>query len=75
MKFNKYDYICKILIKMSDFKEIIITPMGEAKLDSIKVSELGFVQLKIWLIEDKIFKTFTIDGIEDILKDLNFKIK
>lgn len=75
MKFNKYDYICKILIKMSDFKEIIITPMGEAKLDSIKVSELGFVQLKIWLVKDRIFKTFTIDRIEDILKDLNFKIK
>lgn len=60
---------------MSDFKEIIITPLGEAKLDSIKVSELGFVQLKVWLIEDKVFKTYTIDRIEDILNDLNFKIK
>jgi len=60
---------------VSDFKEIIITPLGEAKLDSIKVSELGFVQLKVWLIEDKVFKTYTIDRIEDILNDLNFKIK
>lgn len=60
---------------MSGFKEIIITPLGEAKLDSIKVSELGFVQLKVWLIEDKVFKTYTIDRIEDILNDLNFKIK
>jgi hypothetical protein len=74
LNFNKYDYICKVL-KMSDFKPIIETPWGDAKLDSIKVSELGFVQLKIWLIDKRIFKTFTIDKVEDILSDLNFKIK
>jgi hypothetical protein len=60
---------------MSKYKGIIITPLGEAKIESISISELGFIQLKLYYKGDKIYKSITIDKIENILDNLNFKIK
>lgn len=60
---------------MSEYKGIIITPQGEAKIESILISELGFFQLKLYYEGDKVYKTITIDKIENVLDNLNFKIK
>lgn len=68
-------FVKKHLWIMSEYKGIIITPQGEAKIESILISELGFFQLKLYYEGDKVYKTITIDKIENVLDNLNFKIK
>lgn len=68
-------FVKKHLWIMSEYKGIIITPQGEAKIESISISELGFFQLKLYYEGDKVYKTITIDKIENVLDNLNFKIK
>ena len=60
---------------MTNYNKTIITNYGKAKFESISVSEFGFVQLKLFLIEDKVYRTITIDKIENILSKLEFKIE
>jgi hypothetical protein len=60
---------------MSKYKKTIITKEGEAKVESLFISELGFVQLKLFYVKNKVYKTFTIDKIENILDNLNLQIK
>jgi hypothetical protein len=60
---------------MSKYKKTIITTEGEAKIESLSISELGFVQLKLYYVKDKVYKTLTIDKIENILDNLNLQIK
>lgn len=60
---------------MVKYNKIIITKDGEAKIESISISELGRVQLKLYYINDGVYKTISFDNIENILEKINLKIK
>jgi hypothetical protein len=60
---------------MVKYDKIIITKDGEAKIESISISELGRVQLKLYYINDGVYKTISFDNIENILEKINLKIK
>jgi hypothetical protein len=56
------------------YNKTIKTPKGLAKIESISISELGFVQIKFFYEDEKVYKSYSVSKIEDLLNNIDFKI-
>ncbi len=56
-------------------EHIIQTPNGEGFLESIKVSPLGFVMIKVFFPNDKIYITYNINKFEKFLEGTQLSFK
>jgi hypothetical protein len=56
------------------YNKTIKTPNGLAQIESISISELGFVQIKFFYEDEKVYKSYSVSKIEDLLNNIDFKI-
>jgi hypothetical protein len=56
-------------------KHLIDTPRGKGFLESITVSDLGFVMVKVFYPNDKIYITYNIDRLENLLEGTQLSFK
>jgi hypothetical protein len=56
-------------------KHLIDTPRGKGFLESITVSDLGFVMVKVFYPNDKIYITYNIDKLENLLEGTQLSFK
>lgn len=51
------------------------TEYGNAEVESVKISELGYVQLRLYHPDRSQWITYTVrDGINKLIKDLNIEL-
>jgi len=51
------------------------TEYGDAHIESLKISELGYVQIRLYYPDKKRWITYTVrDGIEKLINGLNIKV-
>ena len=56
-------------------KHLIDTPNGKGVLESITVSELGFVMVKVFYPVDNSYRTYNINKLENILEGTQLAFK
>lgn len=56
-------------------KHLIDTPKGKGVLESISVSELGFVMVKVFYPSDKTYNTYNINKLENFLEGTQLSFK
>lgn len=56
-------------------KHLIDTPKGKGVLESITVSELGFVMVKVFYPSDKTYNTYNINNLEKFLEGTQLSFK
>ena len=56
-------------------KHLIDTPKGKGLLESITVSELGFVMVKVFYPTDKTYTTYNINNLESFLEGTQLSFK
>lgn len=56
-------------------KHLIDTPKGKGLLESITVSELGFVMVKVFYPTDKTYTTYNINNLERFLEGTQLSFK
>jgi hypothetical protein len=56
-------------------KHLIDTPKGKGVLESISVSELGFVMVKVFYPSDKTYTTYNISKLENFLEGTQLSFK
>ena len=56
-------------------KHLIDTPKGKGLLESITVSELGFVMVKVFYPSDKTYTTYNIKKLENFLEGTKLSFK
>jgi hypothetical protein len=56
-------------------KHLIKTPKGDGFLENIWISELGFVMVKVFYPNDKIFITYNINKLEKFLEETKLSFK
>lgn len=56
------------------YNKTIKTPKGLAKIESISITELGFVQIKFFYEDDKVYRSYTVSKIEDLLNKIDFRV-
>lgn len=64
-----------IYTKKLRMKQKINTPIGEGLLETVYVSELGYVMVKVYYPTDKRWVTYNINRIENILENTQLSIK
>lgn len=56
-------------------KHLIDTPKGKGFLESITVSELGYVMVKVFYPTDKTYTTYNINKLENFLEGTKLSFK
>lgn len=56
-------------------KHKLNTPIGEGLLETLYVSELGYVMVKVYYPNEKRWVTYNINRIENILEDTQLSVK
>ena len=56
-------------------KHKLNTPIGEGLLETLYVSELGYVMVKVYYPTEKRWVTYNINRVENILEDTQLSLK
>lgn len=56
-------------------KHKLNTPIGEGLLETLYVSELGYVMVKVYYPIEKRWVTYNINRVENILEDTQLSVK
>ena len=56
-------------------KHKLNTPNGEGLLETLYVSELGYVMVKVYYPTEKRWVTYNINRVENILEDTQLSVK